>query len=389
LYNDTIEIKGVILMNEVLVTKTNDVITTMGKERLELKVYVNGMYSTTGSGDMIIEAYLATLGSKHTVRVYKRSILDFFQFLYPQQTLTAKMLVIDPVHAMAYREELARQLNAEIIKCATFNAKIKGCKQFYDWLMGQTTLNTKSTKLFNINPFEAVKQVAENDAEGSEPLSPEEVLLMIDKPAGESKHLQERNRLLLEIAISTGIRSDALLGIKIENIINIGGDWVINTKDKFNKETMKPINNYYTELMKWYEADLLTRGVQDNETIFNIHPHSANRIVKEWAKDCKIDKKITFHSLRTTTACQVYHIYDENLGRAKAVLQHFHTETTDKYLNKEKRINRDAEDIVVMMKKTSVSFEDIIKDMSREELADLFLSLDTTAKMQIMRKLGK
>jgi site-specific recombinase XerD len=373
---------------EVLVTRTSSV-PMIRSERLELEVYVGGMYTTTASGDMIIEAYLSTLGSPHTVRLYKRSINEFFQFLYPEQTLTARMLVIDPVHAMAYREEIAKDLNSGKIKSATFNAKIKGCKQFYDWLMGQTTLNTKGIKLFNINPFDTVKQVAENDAEGSEPLDPEEVLLMIDNPTGESKHLKTRNILLLEIAISTGIRSDALLGMTEENIVNIGGDWVINTQDKFNKETMKPINNYYEELMTWYKADLKVRGSQDNGTIFNLHPHSANRLVKEWAKDCKIDKKITFHSLRTTTACQVYHMYDENLGRAKAVLQHFHIETTDKYLNKEKRINRDAENLVEIMKGANENFDDIIKGMSKEELVDLFIGMDLTVKMQIMRKIAK
>jgi site-specific recombinase XerD len=374
---------------EVISIKNNDVMTTMMNDKVELEVYVNGMYNRTSSGLVIIEAYLSTLNSKHTVRVYKRSIYDFFNFLYPSQTLTAKMLVIDPVHAMAYREELSKQLNSDEIKSATFNAKIKGCKQFYDWLMGQTTLNTKSKKLFNINPFDTVKQVAENDAEGSEPLSPEEVLLMIDNPAGESEHLQKRNVLLLEIAISTGIRNDALLGITKYNIINVGGDWIINTQDKFNKETMKPINNYYHELMEWYEADLKIRGYQNDGTIFNMHPHSANRLIKEWAKNVKIDKKITFHSLRTTTACQVYHMFDENLGRAKAVLQHFHTETTDKYLKKEKRVNGDAENIVEVMKGVRENFEDIVREMSKDELVDLFLSLDTTTKMNVMRKLGK
>lgn len=370
---------------EVLVTKTNTM-PMIKNDRLELEVYSGGMYTTTSSGDMIIEAYLSTLNSKHTLRLYKRSIYDFFEFLYPEQTLTARMLVIDPIHAMAYREEIAKDLNDGKIKSATFNAKIKGCKQFYDWLMGQTTLNTNRAKLFNINPFDTVKQVAENDVEGSEPLDPEEVLLMIDNPIGETVHLQKRNVLLLEIAISTGIRSDALLGITIDNIINVCGDWIINTKDKFGKETMKPINNYYQDLIDWYNEDVETRN-QSNGTIFNIHPNSANRLIKDWAKKCRINKKITFHSLRTTTACQVYHMYDENLGRAKAVLQHFHTETTDKYLKKEKRVNHDAENLVEMMKGAKNNFESIIREMSKDELVELMLGLDTNVKMQIMNNM--
>lgn len=355
-------------------------------QKVEFQVYVNGMYTRTSSGETIIESYLSTLKNEHTARAYKRSIYEFFNFMYPNMELHANMLIVDPVHAMAYVQELQKLLDKGDIKTPTFNNKIKGCRQFYDWIIEQTTLNTSSKKTFNINPFRTVKQMAENNTEGSEPLSPEEVLKMLDKPYGDSRHIQERNMLMLEIAVSTGIRGEALLGIKEENIKYVCGSWVIDTKDKFDKDVVRPINNYHDQLMKWYKADLNMRRTENNGTIFNLHEHSANRIVREWAKVCKIDKKITFHSLRTTTACQVYHLFDENLGRTKAVMQHSHIETTDIYIKKENKINHDAEDIVEIMKGANKNFETIVNEMSREEMLDILMNLDMTVKMKIYKE---
>ena len=352
----------------------------------ELKIYSNNMYINTCCGNTIIEAYLATLNNDNTVRKYRRSILDFFEYLYPNETLTSEMLIIDPVHAQSYRDMLIQKLNNKEIKTSTFNGKLKGCKQFYKWLMGQTTLNTKQAKLFNINPFDTVKQLAENDSEGSEPLTPDEVLLMLDNPVGENEHIRTRNMLILEIAISTGIRNDALMKITPDNITKIGDDWVLSVIDKNGKDALKPINNYHEQLMNWYEEDLRIR-TYNNGTIFNIHPVSANRLIKEWAKGLKIDKKVTFHSLRTTTACQVFHLYD-SVEKAQIVLQHTHMETTNGYLSKENRINKDAENIVKIMKGVQDNFEDIINSLSKEEIVKLLMdNMDTTSKMRLIKSI--
>lgn len=368
---------------------TNNMEVIMSNGAMNLPICINGEIKSTSSGQQVIEAYLSTLANANTRRLYKRSINEFFQCIYGDEYLTTDMLVVQPHHAMKFREEALEKLTKGEIKTSTFNAKIKGCKQFYDWLMGQTTFNgINGFAVFNINPFTTTKQLAENDAEGSEPLTPEEVLYMIENAEGDSLHTKERNILILEIAISTGIRSDALISIKPSNIKNICGDWVIDTIDKYSKRVIRPINNYYERLMAWYQADLRTRGF-DNGTIFNLNSDYANVVIRNWAKRLEIGKKITFHSLRTTTAVQVYHIYDENLGRTKALLQHSDTKTTDKYLVKEKRVNRDAEDIVELMKSSTNDFEETIRNMDKEDLVKMLLSLDTTVKMNIMRKMSK
>jgi site-specific recombinase XerD len=370
-------------MNELTVL-TQEQLTT--KDNMVIQIYVDNMYKNTISGIDIIEAYLSTLKNANTIRAYRKSITDFFVFTYGEITLTSSMLVIDPVKAMAYSNYCKQLLDEDKIKSSTFNTKIKGIKQFYDWLIGQTTLNTKNIKLFNINPFTTVKQIAENDAEGSEPLTPNEIRIMLETPFGESEHIQTRNVLLLEIAISTGIRNSALLGIKREDIKYVNGNWIIDTIDKENKKALKPINNYAKELLEWYDIDLKLRGLNNNGTVFNIHPHSANRIIKEWAKSVNIDKKITFHSLRTTTAVQIYHMSNDNLGKAQLALNHSHSATTCKYIVKEDKINGDTENIVEIIKDADNKFNDYIDGLDKNELISILKELDDNTKFQILNQ---
>lgn len=368
-------------MNNEVVILEND-LEIVGKD-FAMEVFQGGMYKNTRSGNDVIEAYLSTLNSKHTVRQFRKSISDFFTYLYGNDIISTQDLVINPVKAVGYQESLKMLLNNGEMKTSTYNAKIKGVKYFYDWLITQTTLNTHDIKVFNINPFSSVKQKAENDSEGSEPLTPDEVLLMLNNPIGGTVHLQTRNILMLEIAISTGIRNNALLSITTDNIKTIDGKTVLSAKDKHNKVATRPITHYHQELLEWYNEDMKLR-TDDNGTIFNLHPHSANKIIKEWAKEVGIQKKITFHSLRTTTAVQIYHLTDGNLGRTQLALNHSNSTTTKRYVVKENVINCDAENIVESIKNTEKNFEDFVNSLSAEQMREILLNMNTTTKIQIM-----
>jgi integrase/recombinase XerD len=358
----------------------NDLIQVVNKD------LTNQLWAKDYKGMIIIKKYMDSLKTDSTRKSYFKSIMEFFTWVYGGEELTFAMMIINPSVAMDYKNFWFKSYENGKMKASTFNAKIKGIKQFYEWLIFQTTSNTHGIKIFQINPFAKVAMIAENDTEGSEPLSPEEIQLMLDNPYGNTPHIQERNSLIFELAITTGIRNDALLSITKDSISKLGNDWILTAIDKEDKKAEMPINNYYDRLMKWYEKDLRIR-TDDNNTIFNLHPHSANRIIREWANNLGIDKRITFHSLRTTTAVQVYHT-TENKAIAQEILHHSHMDTTDKYLLKEHRIRHEAEGIIVNIKALS-TFDSIIESMSKEELVALIKGFEPSVKSQIVRMLSK
>lgn len=357
-------------------------------EEKYIEIFENGITIKTNEGNKIIESFLKKHNTENTKRAYRNSILEFFKFMYKEEMLphlTFNMMIVNPSHALAYEEFLLNQLKEKKIKIATFNSRVRGIKQFYDWLIYHTTSNTTNEKIFNVNPFAKIKQRVENDSEGSEPLTLDEVELMLNNPYTKNKHLQERDLLILEMAISTGIRNTALITITEDNFYERDGNYILKVEDKGGKVAHMSINKYYDRLMKWYSIDKKLR-TDDNGTIFNLHPHSANRIIREWAKSVGIKKKITFHSLRTTTACEVVRMSGGNLFKAQEVLHHADVKVTHRYVDKAKKIIYDAEHVldgVDMIKK----FDETIQEMSKDELVDLLLSLSKDIKTDIIRKI--
>lgn len=340
------------------------------------------------NGDRVIQTYLDTLNSIHTKRSFARAIYEFYTFLYGEEYLSLDMMVIDPMTANKYTMYWKKEFEDGKIKASTFNSKLKGIKLFYDWLITETSSNIAEYRVFIVNPFANCSQVQENDSEGSEPLTPEEVLLMLNNPYGSTPHITERNTLMFILAIVTGIRNTALITITESDIKEYSGDYVMFAEDKEGKTAKMSITPYYNRLMDWYRVDKMLRGGKDNDTIFNITPITANRIIKVWSESVGLThKKITFHSLRTTTAVQIFHNTNGNVYKVQKALNHSHISTSNIYLGKENVVNHDGENIIENIVNSDKSFNDKINSMTREQLIDIIMGLPMNDKINIMAKL--
>jgi site-specific recombinase XerD len=358
--------------------------TNLALQLNDTKDIRNVEYRKQINGNILIDEYLKTLNTDNTRKAYARSINEFFKTLYPKEPLTLDMMVIDDIIAIRYMNIYKKKLNDGEIKSSTYNSKIKGIKSFYDWLMKRTRSNIYGYELLPFNPFDSTKQIAENDAEGSDALTPDEILLMLEHPYGHNQHVQMRNVLMFVLAITTGIRNSALLNIKEEDIKFLSGEWLVDAIDKENKQALMPINNYYTKLMAWYQNDKKWRTSGD--TIFNIHPIYAGEVIKNWAKSVGIDKNITFHSLRATCAVQIYENSNGNLAKVQLALHHSNMSTSKIYAEKGNKINHDAENIVENILNIG-KFESMVENLCKEDLVKILCSLDAHTKMQIMNRL--
>lgn len=365
----------------------NNIAVIERREGSVIDFYEKGIKLSSTNGFQIVEMFLTTLNSNNTVTAYKKSVLDFYDYyygIYSTNYLTLDMMVIDPSVANNYSNYWKEKLDNGEIKTSTYNCKIKGIRKFYDWLIIQTTKNTESNRLFNINPFKGVSQKSEDcDKEGSDPLDSKEVELMLNNPIGNNEHIQERNKLILEIGISTGIRNDAIITMKMTDIIRIGGEYVIITRDKGKKASNIALNEeYYERLVKWYEIDKKIRR-DKGESIFNIHPSHANRIIKEWANSVGIDKRITFHSLRSTTAMMIYHNSDNNIYEVQMALRHSDEKTSAGYVQKGYKIIKTGK---YLLKRASEikKFDETLNNMSKEELIYLISNLSDNLKLSII-----
>jgi integrase/recombinase XerC len=361
------------------------------ENKISLRTLATTNYNGSVDGDSIIEAYISTLNSEQTRIAYRRSIRDFFTYLYKDTTLSVEMLVINPPEAYSYANYWKRKIQKGEekkkgeIKRATYNAKIKGVKSFFDWLNKITADNLTGRRLFVENPFATVKIMSETDSEGSMPLTSEEIILMLDNPYGHSQHIQERNKLLLEIAVTTGIRNNALLALTDENLKIIDGIQLIHLIDKGNKISKKPIPHYYDRLVNWYTTDCFMRK-NDCRKIFNLTAKGANDVITKWAKAVGIEKRVTFHSLRTTTAVQIYNREGNSIDSAQTFLNHTHRETTQIYLNKTKDVNMTGTDIIEDMRRVE-AFTAEMDNYSKEDIVKALDTLPSSVKNLIINAL--
>jgi len=143
-----------------------------------------------------------------------------------------------------------------------------------------------------------------------------------------------RDRAILEVLYSTGIRVSELVGMNEENIDLISGSVKVRGKGKkerialLGSEAQKALRNYMREC----QADTArTRGaVFLNNRGTRLTDRSVRRILDKYVKKCSIEQKISPHSIRHSFAT---HLLDNgaDLRSVQELLGHKNLSTTQIY----------------------------------------------------------
>ncbi|WP_428742109.1 tyrosine-type recombinase/integrase [Tenacibaculum sp.] len=274
---------------------------------------------------MLIEAFLEYLEfeknySKHTIQAYKTDLMafkDFCEVEYDQKELAE-------IHYNQIRTWIVSLVNNGVSN-RSVNRKVSSLKSFYKFLqkIGEVTINPLSshkalkTQKKLQTPFEQ-KEI-------------EEVLKLIND---ESDFVSVRNRLIVEMLYSTGIRRIELINIK-EKDIDFGKK-AIKVLGKRNKEryvTVLPsvykTMEEYLELKKAYQKEnveelLITeKGVKIYETL-------VYRIINLYFSRVSTKVKKSPHILRHAFATHLLN-NGASLNSVKELLGHSSLASTQVY----------------------------------------------------------
>ena len=145
-----------------------------------------------------------------------------------------------------------------------------------------------------------------------------------------------RNKAMLELMYSSGLRVSELINLKLENI-DIQNE-LIRTMGKGSKERILPIGEYASKYLNMYISNyrqkLLKRS--DNGYLFlNNHGNNMTRqaffkIIKKIAKEKGINKNISPHTLRHSFASHMLK-YGADLRTIQELLGHSDISTTQIY----------------------------------------------------------
>lgn len=236
--------------------------------------------------------YLASIKnySPNTLISYQYDLKDFVEFCGSLSDKEEENL-----------EKLKQYL--EYLKKRKYNPfsiarKISSIKSFFKFLEVEKGINAgfllflESPKL----PFRLPKV-----------LSLEEIEKLLNAP-DLNNSLGYRDRTMLEVLYATGLRVSELIGLKLENInLELG---LVRILGKGSKERLVPMGDYALKFLKSYLENI--RPIFENEKSKNFvflnrrgAPLTRQRfwqIIKEYAKKCGLEDKVSPHVIRHSFA---------------------------------------------------------------------------------------
>jgi len=275
---------------------------------------------------MLLKAFLDYLllekkYSQLTVNAYKKDIETFLNFVNEEDQTTT----IKEVHYSQIRSWIVSLVQKDITN-RSINRKISALNSFYKFLL--------KIEEVNLNPLSKHKAL-KTSKKVQIPFSEKEIATVLDQINHDQDFEGLRNKLIIELFYSTGIRRIELINIKLKDVDLINK--TVKILGKRNKERIIPllpmivnsVNSYKLERNK---LEIIT----DNEYLFltkkgvKIYETLVYRIINDYFSKASSKVKKSPHILRHSFAT---HLLNEGaeLNAVKELLGHSSLAATQVY----------------------------------------------------------
>ena len=258
--------------------------------------------------------------SLHTITAYKNDLISFRDFLvstYSQENLSE-------VHYAQIRSWVV-VLVGENLSNRTINRKISSLKSFYKFL--------QKTNQIEVNPLSQHKSL-KIEKRVQVPFTSKEINSVIRQIEVDNDFISTRDKLIVELFYSTGIRRAELINIKLRDISF--SDATIKVLGKRNKERYVPLLKSVVQTLEKY-LELKKNFSIGLEELFitkkgnKIYETLVYRVINSYFSIISTKEKKSPHILRHSFAT---HLLNEgaNLNSVKELLGHSSLASTQVYL---------------------------------------------------------
>jgi integrase/recombinase XerC len=265
--------------------------------------------------------------SAHTRVAYIADIQEFARFLHNNNFIKSQDEIInaEPENIREYLSYLYRQK----VKKVTVNRKVSSLRAFYKYVL-------RTGKIKN-NPAEMI-QTLKTEKYMPTFLSVDEMFELL-KAQDESSVLSLRNRAMLEIFYSSGLRLSELAGL---DLIDLDfNQKLVKVRGKGRKERIVPVGGPALKAVQEYlgkigeirkdtSGDIYKKPLFLNARGERITTRSIARIVNEMTSKSGIGRKISPHALRHSFATHLLNA-GADLRSIQELLGHESLSTTQKY----------------------------------------------------------
>jgi integrase/recombinase XerC len=270
-----------------------------------------------------VEAFLKymrveTGASEHTLRAYEKDLRDFNEFC-GRAAPDVDMYDVRGFVALQSKNGMSR---------TTTMRRLATVKAFFKYLHREGVVNKNPARLvpFPKTPKETPKF-----------LSVDDVFELIEKAEGIG-FAPSRDKAMLELFYSSGLRVSELVGVNMEDI-NIKQGF-LKVRGKGKKERMVPVGSKALQAIRLYLVDRLLikkeKGGADEKALFlnrsggRITDRSVRRTVVRFARMIGIQGSVGPHTLRHTFATHLLQ-NGADLRSIQEMLGHTSLSTTQKY----------------------------------------------------------
>ena len=240
--------------------------------------------------DEFIESLKAKQASNNTIVSYERDIMKFSNYFEEKGKKIFDLTRDDMLEYIDY-------LKSEGKSNPTISRSIASVKRLYKYLL--------SKNLVEENIVENIES-PKVDRKDLMILTQDEIEKLLEQP-DLSELKGQRDKAMLEVLYSTGIRVTELISLKLEDVNLTNG--YIKVKKK-NSERHIPLGNLSLKCLKEYinKVRPLHIRTEEEKTLFiNTNGQKMTRqgywkILKQYKEQAKIDKDITPHSIRHSFA---------------------------------------------------------------------------------------
>jgi len=275
--------------------------------------------------EFVVELKYVRNYSENTIGSYASDISKFIEYLKNKDVLKVnKDDIRGYVKSISANERTSQ------------SRKLSSLRTFFEFLVRKGYLN--------VSPMDGV----EGPKLGRylpDVLSVEEVEKLIEIEP--SDDFTFRNRTILELLYSTGLRISELVGLKLENV-NLDMA-LIKVMGKGSKERIIPINDYTLEFLNKYIKEVrprMLKGVQTDYLFLNNHGKVLSRqavflMIKKRAGEIGLKKDISPHTLRHSFATHMLQngadirFIQELLGHSDVSTTEIYTHVVNETLKKD------------------------------------------------------
>jgi integrase/recombinase XerD len=217
----------------------------------------------------------------------------------------------------------------------TLHVKLRGVLKFFDYL--------ERTKKILYNPALAIRMPDLGQRLPKNIISKDEAKRILDQP-NTSTMLGIRDKTILELLYSTGIRLEELYQLTVYDV-DYGNGFLRVNKGKFAKDRILPLGSVSCKYLREYIKQVrpwLTRKNKDERVLFigkcgrRIHKLIIERMVKDYATEAGVKKRVTPHTWRHSFAshlladgADVIHV-QKLLGHSSPDITQIYTKVTPK-----------------------------------------------------------